>query len=255
MGLLKSASSKKAALFLGGAFLVSGSLFAIACGTDNGNADDTPLPTPEAGGRDARGDGSVTEPTDGGGASDATSAVDCGEVPFLPNNAQGFYCPFKDRDAGDGGRLPSTCANTEECCSPNQVGGNFPPAFCATAKTGDNACSAQAATFNSNWSAGGSVWECGDKRNCNGANAVCCMTTRPDAGTNKVNVGATNNTDWPKSCGVQEAYQWGGTVCRQNACTAGTELPLCAQDADCPNGQKCSPFFVQVGNRYFGSCK
>ncbi len=254
MGLLKSASSKKAALFLGGALVVSGSLFAVACGTDNGDADGTPLPTPEAG-RDARtGDGGV-DPGDGSTPiTDAASNVDCGEVPRLTNNAQGFYCPFKDRDAGDGGRLSSNCESSETCCSPNRIGNDFPPSFCAASKA-DNACPNQAATFNSDWSAGGNPWQCGDKRNCPGANAVCCMTTRPDAGNNKFNVGPAFNGDFPKSCGVLEGFQGGGTVCRQNACTAGTETAMCSGDADCPNGQKCTPFFINAGNRYFGYCR
>lgn len=253
MGLLKSASSKKAALFLGGALLVSGSLFAVACGTDNGNADDTQLPTPEAG-RDARtGDGGV-DPGDGSTPiTDGASSVDCGDVPRIANNTEGFYCPFKDRDAGDGGRLPSTCSNTETCCSPNQVGGQFPDSYCATART-PNACDQQAALFGSTWSAGGVRWECADKRNCPGANQVCCMTTQPDAGGN-FNVGATNNDEYPKACGVLEGYKWGGTVCKANSCAAGTETLMCSGDADCPNNQKCTPFLATGGKRYFGYCR
>lgn len=253
MGWFKSVKGRKAVLFLGGAFVVTGSLFAVACGTDNGDADTTPLPTPDGSRADGRatGDGSTTEPGDGGTTTISDASIDCGEVPFLPNNATGFYCPFKDRDAGDGGRLASTCANTETCCSPNQVGGNFPPAFCATSKTAGS-CQSQAAQFSSNWSAGGTSWQCGDKRNC-GSNEQCCMLSQPDAGTNKVNVGATNNTDWPKACGVLEAYRWNGTACKATCAT--DELKMCNADSDCSANQKCTPFFVQVGNRYFGYCR
>lgn len=254
MGWLKSASRRNSLFFIAGALAVGGSLFAIACSTDNGNADDDPLPVPDGSRADRStggGDGSPEPETDGGVKPVSDASIDCGEVPFLPNNASGYYCPFKDRDAGDGGRLPSTCGNAETCCSPNQVNGQFPPAFCATSKTA-NACQTQATQFNSNWSTSGSVWQCGDKRNC-GSGESCCMTTRPDAGTNKVNIGATNNTDWPKACGVLEAYQWGGTACK-NTC-ATDELKLCNEQSDCSANQKCTPFFVQVGSRYFGYCR
>lgn len=255
MSALMSNKGRKAVVFFGGALLVSGSLFAVACGTDNGNTDTSTLPTPDGSAKDGRatgsGDGSST--TDDGAVGDA-GAPDCGDVPFLRNNTSDFFCAFKDRDAGDGGRLPSTCTNNETCCNPNKVGAAFPPSFCATGK-GATGCAAQAVADNSNWSAGGTAWECGDKRNCPGANAVCCMETQPDAGTNKFNVGATNNTDWPKACGVQEGYKWGGTTCRTTSCTAGTETPMCSADADCPQGQKCVPFFVDPFKMYFGVCK
>lgn len=255
MGLFKSAKSssgKKVAFFLGGALLVSGSLFAVACGTDNGNAVGDDLPTPARPDGATGGEGGTTPIGDGGTTNNegGNANVDCGDVPFLPNNANGFYCPFKDRDAGDGGRLASTCATGETCCAPNRVAGQFPPSFCANGPA--TACAAAADDFGSNWSAGGDGWECGDSRNCPGQQK-CCLGTQADAGGN-VNIGASIDPDYPKACGVLQAYKWAATKCKAS-CAAGTEQALCNADTECSAGQKCTPFVITVGGRYFGYCR
>lgn len=235
---------RQIAFLTSGALVVCAGIFAAACGTDNGTTE-TPLPTPEAG-RDTGSSGgngdSGPNPEEDAGL-DASNA-DCGLAPKLRDNTNGFFCPFQrpqdgGADGGDGGSGIGPCTNNQSCCNPNRVGGQFPPSFCANGRD-DDSCANGAAAANSDWSAGGSQWECADGTNCPGMQ-VCCLITGPDAGGN-VNIGNTTDQDIPKACGALQAFKFGGTRC-QAQCAAGTEIRLCSSNDDhCQGSTKCTPF-------------
>ncbi len=241
---------RRVALFIGTASL-AGLGFLVACGTDNGT---TPVPV---------GTDSAVAPKDGGGGTDSSTpdedgdipdaaGVDCSSKPILRDNTAGFRCAFKAPDSG------STCLNTEECC--NTADKASGPAFCANAKGGDAVCAAQA-PVGSTYAAdsGAKAWECADKSAC-GANEVCCMIQDPVRlamdPKNTVNIGNTpkSDTKHPFACGVQRAYNEGGSRCR-TTCAAG-EIKLCSMtDNSCGAGTTCTPFidFTNFVDR--GFCK
>jgi hypothetical protein len=232
---------RRLAFFVSAAVLATGGLFAAACGTDNGTTN-TPLPTPEAGGRDTGGGGDGGTEEDSSVGVDAGTDADCSRAARLRDEAN-IYCPFR----GDAG----PCTPDESCCNPRAVDGTFPKSFCATGKD-DNACATQAEGEGSNWSAGGSQWECADGTHCPGAQ-VCCMFTDPASDQN-LNFGPPpGSAGIPKECNALNAYRFGGTRC-QDSCAANTEARLCSLNDDhCQGGTTCTPFFAL--SRDLGTCR
>jgi hypothetical protein len=235
---------RKLALFVGAASLAGGGVFVVACGTDNGSSS---VPTPQVeGGKD-----SSTTPVDSGGGTDSAapdSGVDCSKNPKLRDNTAAFRCAFLAAGSGDGGA--STCANTETCCNTSDKtdAGAFEPAFCATGKTGDTSCKAQAVSKGSTFTAG-NAWECADNSGCS-AGQVCCMIQDPvrlaaDPVKNKLNIGNTPATDknHPPSCGAQRVYNEGGSRCKAACEPAKNDILLCSlTDNSCGAGTTCTPF-------------
>lgn len=273
MGWFASASGRKAVIFLGGALLAGGSLFAVACGTDNGNVDDSPLPTPDGSKADGKaGDGGTVDPGDSSTPPGDGGGADCGLAPKVRSNANSFYCSFV-RDGGPDSGNPSYCDNNETCCNggcaqrdANGKCTKFGESYCIAANnkgtalqgaapynfgaSGQTACSAS-----SDWvSDGGSTWECADKNQC-GQGQVCCLFTGVgyNQTTDKVNIGNNLDTDIPKACGALQAFKQGGTRCAAS-CTANTEIRLCSNsDQNCGANQKCTPF--EALNRDLAYCK
>jgi hypothetical protein len=277
MAWFKALSGRKSVLFLGGALLAAGSLFAIACGTDNGTADDSPLPTPDGSRTDGRAnDGGTGEPGDGSTATTDGSAegADCGTAPKLRGNATSFYCAFA-RDAGPDGGNPNFCNNDQTCCSGGCLARDgagkctsFGDSYCI--KSNDKGASLSGANYGASgqkacgaskdWVPGdrdastSSTWECADKNQC-GANEVCCLFTGPqyNGTTDRVNIGTNLDTAIPKTCGALQAFKQGGSRCA-TTCTANTEIRLCStSDNNCGANQKCTPF--EALNRDLAYCK
>jgi hypothetical protein len=230
---------RKLALFVGAASLAGGGVFVVACGTDNGSST---VATPQV----EAGKDSSTTPVDSGGGTDSAapdSGVDCSKNPKLRDNTAAFRCAFLAADGGP------TCANAETCCNTSDKtdAGAFEPAFCATGKTGDTSCKAQAAAKNSTFVAG-NAWECSDNSACS-AGQVCCMIQDPVRlaadPKNKLNIGNTPATDknHPPACGVQRVYNEGGSRCKAACEPAKNDILLCSQtDNSCGAGTTCTPF-------------
>ena len=255
---------RKLALFIGAAALSGASVLVVACGTDNGTA----TPTPQVDGSKPVGDGgkpdgNVDPEKDAGGGDGGDGGVDCSKNPTLRDNTNGFRCAFKDRDAG-GADASANCANTEECCNTESKATG--PGYCATGKNGgDSLCVAQqpaGSTFNAGK---GTVWECSDKFAC-APTQICCMVQ--DAARlaldpkNKLNIGNTppsQDANHPKACGVQYAYNAGGSRCKAptgNNCPEALDIKLCSlKDNNCGAGTTCTPFIDFTNSVDRGFCK
>ena len=239
---------RKLALFVGAATLAAGGLVIIACGTDNGGA--TPTPTFDSGGGPEAGMNEAGPLPDGGGAD-----ADCSKNPVLRDFTTGYRCPFIDAGGADAG---ANCTNAETCCEPSKVGMTFPPSYCATGAKGDGnvTCKAAAPTFNSSFDAG-NAWECADKNAC-ATGQVCCMIADPGqvAMGKTLGIGNTLTADknHPPACGVQRAFNEGGSRCRTGATCPTGEKKLCSlSDDNCVAPTKCTPF-VDFQQTYRGTC-
>jgi hypothetical protein len=249
---------RKLALFVGAATLAAGGLVIVACGTDNGGT--TPTPTFDSGGGGAKdGGGGGTEagmneagPQPDGGGADA----DCSKNPVLRDDTNAYRCPFIDAGGGDGG---SNCVNAETCCeTSDKVGTTFQPSYCAAGAKGDGnaTCKAAAAAHQSSFDAG-NAWECADKNAC-ATGQICCMI--PDLGQvamgKTLGIGNTLATDknHPPACGVQRAFNEGGSRCRTGATCPTGEKKLCSlSDDNCAAPTKCTPF-VDFQQTHRGTC-
>jgi len=247
---------RKLALFVGATSLVTGGLVIVACGTDNGT---TPTPAPpEASTPKDTGTGTETgSGTDGGTDSSTGADADCSKNPVLHDNTTGFRCPFIDAGGAEAG---SNCTNTETCCeTSDKVGANFQPSYCApggvkgTVDAGAQ-CQAAAAANNSSFNVG-DAWECEDKFACP-AGLVCCMVVDPgQAAMGKtLGIGNTLATDknHPPACGVQRAFNEGGSRCKA-ACAAGDKKLCSKSDDNCAAGTTCTPF-VDFQQTHHGTC-
>lgn len=249
---------RKLALFVGAATLAAGGVVMIACSTDNGGT--TPTPAFDGGGGGTKeGGGGGTEagmneagPQPDGGGADA----DCSKDPKLRDYTTGYRCPFIT-PVGDGG---SNCANNQTCCetSDKLADGGFAPSYCADGAKGDGnvTCTAAAAQHMSTFTKG-DAWECGDKNAC-ATGQICCMI--PDPGQvamgKTLGIGNTLATDknHPPACGVQRAFNEGGSRCRTGAACPTGEKKLCSlSDDNCAAPTKCTPF-VDFQQTNHGTC-
>jgi hypothetical protein len=249
---------RKLALFIGATSLAAGGLVVVACGTDNGT---TPTPgLPEASVKET-GAGSETGPTpeagpqpDGGGAD-----ADCSKNPILHDNTTGYRCPFIDAGGAEAG---SNCTNTQTCCeTSDKVGTAFQPSYCTPggAKGTVDAvteCKAGAAANNSSFDAG-NAWECEDKSACT-AGQICCMIVDPGqmAMGKTLGIGNTLAADknHPPACGVQRAFNEGGSRCRTaTTCPTGEKILCSKTDDPCAAPTKCTPF-VDFQQTHHGTC-
>lgn len=250
---------RKLALFVGATSLAAGGLVVVACGTDNGT---TPTPAPpEASTPKETGTGSETGPTTDGGTPDGSTGADadCSKNPVLHDNTAGFRCPFIDAGGAEAG---SNCTNTQTCCeTSDKVGAAFQPSYCTPggAKGTVDAvaqCKAGAAANNSSFDAG-DAWECEDKLAC-GAGQICCMIVDPGqmAMGKTLGIGNTLATDknHPPACGVQRAFNEGGSRCRTGAtCPTGEKILCSKSDDPCAAPTKCTPF-VDFQQTHHGTC-
>jgi hypothetical protein len=245
---------RKLALFVGATSLAAGGLVVVACGTDNGT---TPTPAlPEASVKETG--GNETGPTpeagpqpDGGGGADA----DCSKNPVLRDYTNNFRCAFINPDAGDAG---SNCHNGETCCetSDKTADGGFEPSYCASGAKGDGTLTCQnAALANNSTFVKGDAWECADKNAC-AAGQVCCMIVDPGqmAMGKTLGIGNTLATDknHPPACGVQRAFNEGGSRCKAT-CATGDKKLCSLSDDNCAAPTKCTPF-VDFQQTHRGTC-
>jgi hypothetical protein len=181
---------------------------------------------------------------DAAGGPDAASP--CTNNPRLRDNTAGFACAFAPP-------AEAVCTAAETCCNPStrDALGNFFPSFCATGKSGDATCAANAAAEGSTYDAG-SAWECADKTACT-AGAVCCLVPKAPPPASPLVIANTTPTDpnHPPQCGVKRSYNEGGSRCTPT-CAAG-EIRLCSlSDTSCTGGATCTPFLC--GFRELGYC-
>jgi hypothetical protein len=252
---------RRLALFVGATTLATGGLFMLACGTDNGT---TPVPPPpeastnkDTGGGNDGGPGSDGSVPDGSTGADA----DCSKNPVLHDNTTGFRCPFIDAGGADAG---SNCTNDQTCCeTSDKVGSAFQPSYCTTAPAATKttldavqSCKTGAVANNSSFDAG-NAWQCEDKFAC-GAGQVCCMIADPGqvAMGKTLGIGNTLAADknHPPACGVQRAFNEGGSRCRTGTTCPGTEKILCSKsDMNCVAPTTCTPF-VDFQQTHHGTC-
>jgi hypothetical protein len=214
------------ALFLGGALLVASGAMMAACSSSSDNTGN-----PSGGGDSGTTghDGSTTgndsggTGNDSGGTGNDGGTADCGSTPTLhPSDAGAIFCAYAPNDGG-----PLTCATGTQCCIGGKVGSGFAAEDCVTF---GNACD--------NPADGGLPVQCEQTSDCtaNGKAGACCMrgsTPQQVAG-----------------CGYYKASGGTGVFCAgANACAAG-EVQICSSNADCPNGQTCTPMkwkILQLG--------
>jgi len=253
---------RKLALFVGATSLAAGAVVMVACGTDNGTTPTPGFPDASPQNKDSGGSGgdSSTPGTDGA-VPDAGADADCSKNPVLHDNTMGFRCPFIDAGGSDAG---SNCTNTETCCeTSDKVGSNFQPSYCAASATKSTVtdvattnCKAAALANNSSFDAG-DAWECEDNKACGGT-GVCCMIVDPgQAAMGKtLGIGNTLATDknHPPACGVQRAFNEGGSRCRTGTTCPTGEKKLCSlSDMNCAAGTTCTPF-VDFQQTHHGTC-
>jgi hypothetical protein len=249
--------TRRAAILFCGTLLGTAAI-AIAC-DDRGLTDTPKYGDDDDDGGGQTGDGGKSSSSSSGGADDSGTGADCSAAPKLRSNDKGFFCSFL-RDGGSTAG-PRNCSADETCCNPTKVGTTQPPTYCATtlraAKglTDLSSCAAQAAAHASDWSAGGSSWECADKNNC-ADGKVCCMFTQAGS-AEKTNVGPNGNKNIPPACNAKQGFKWGGTYCA-DAC-GDTDVALCAStDDNCVAPKKCIPFEIFQGSssdsRNLGYC-
>lgn len=282
---------RRLAFFFGATAVITGGLFAAACGTDNGTNTEVPTPNVDSGnnatnppkkdsGSDPSDDGGGNNPQDDGGTEPDGSSADCSKAPKLRDNTKGFRCPFiASGDAGtDGGSASWTCNNDEICCmAAKNTDNTNNPSFCVKNAKSDNSTTAGAAACKAyadshsgeglKWpeptTKQGTTWECLDSAAC-GSGSICCLYTAAEytKPTDVVNAGPYNykSPAVPKSCNAQQFYKEGGTHCvKGNACptsptVAKTEIRLCSvNDNNCPSGTTCTP--IASFQKDLGYCK
>ncbi len=145
------------------------------------------------------------------GGQDA--GADCKTVPTgAPFETDaGPYCPFQA--SADGGTKFGACGQGFHCCDYTS-GSN--PSVCEPNGT---ACAFEAGT--------NADFQCNETADCPNGN-VCCMSN-----------GATLGQDL--GCSYFFASKDHGTSCVQGTACPGTQLQICGQTADCPNGKTCQP--------------
>ncbi len=223
--LTEKTMKKQLAWILGGAAIVGLGMAASlsACSSDDsGNPDSgtkdgtTPIDT---GTKDTSTTDTST-PNDGG---TETSTVDCGTIPTLhPVDGGTIFCGYPP-DGGAG----FSCGTGQQCCLGGEVNNSFLPEAC---ETWGGICDNPLPDASTS---PGVPIECNQNSDCtaNGQSGnVCCLQ------------GATV-PQVVAGCNYDKSTQGTAIKCEtaaNGACTGSTDIQVCSQQSDCPNGKTCT---------------
>jgi hypothetical protein len=157
----------------------------------------------------------------GDGPGPDTGNPDCGSIPSLHTSEAGaIFCGFP----ADGGSSFS-CTTGNQCCLGGKVGSNFLPEDCTTWGGACDNPPPDAAVP-------GVPIECNQNADCtaNGKSGnVCCLQ----------GAGAPAQV---QGCGYFKSQGGTAILCEQGTtCTGATDIQICEQTSDCPNGKTCTP--------------
>lgn len=215
---------KRFGLLFGGAAIVSVGM-AASLGACSSGDDST---TNDSGAKDssvqdtAAKDTSTQDQSSQDAGSDVSA--ECGSTPTLHlDDAGTIFCGYPP-DGGSG----FSCGTGQQCCLGGKVGTSFDPEECFTwGGTCDNPLP-DAST------SPGAPIECNQNADCtvNGkANNVCCLQ-----GASAPTVVA--------GCGYYKSSNGTGILCETGnagACSGASDIQVCSQQSDCPQGKTCTP--------------